>query len=160
MKMRVILFSVFVLILLFFCGCGKKKTAATPVWRTDIDSIEERVPLLEPIESCVWQTALTTNYSSRGIPAPEEYYIRGFIQISENVKAQILESYEWQDVEIDVNGLNKPPFVSMYEEFIKVEEFKKSEDFMQEHTKKSPCSVGEIILNPKTNTVYFDLSSM
>lgn len=149
-----------VAILLITSGCSKKKGEDEMAWRTDVVPVEKRIPLLIPIESCIWKTGQKTDYSGRGLPAPEEYYARGYIRISTSKKNQLLKGYEWQNVQVDLNQIDKPDFASLADEFFTSPDFKQSLNFMREHRKSSSFSEGEIILNSKTNTLYFDLFNL
>lgn len=149
-----------VAILLITSGCGKKEGDKKMTWRTDIAPVEKRIPLLIPIESCIWKTGQKTDYSGQGLPAPEEYYARGYIRISTNNKNRILKDYEWQNVQVNLNQIDKPDFASLADEFLTSQDFKQSVNFMRAHRKSSSFSEGKIILNSKTNILYFDLFNL
>lgn len=146
--------------LLIISGCDKNGKPDQAIWKTDASQLEKRLPLLAPIESCVWKWD-TTNYSGRGLPAPEDQRLYGYVRISNANKHRILQDYDWQSTQIDTTELTKPVSSSLADQFFSTQDFKQSDDLMRDHAEKVRLfRNGVIIFNPKTNVLYFDLYSI
>lgn len=135
-------------------------TTATISWRTDKPPIEKRIPLLVSFDECMWFEGQASNNTGRGLPAPEEYFVRGFIKITEPSARTLQVEYQWTPLTLDVATIDRPTTASIADGFFKGNSYLESKDFMREHTKRSAFSSGRIILNPDAMIVYFDLQNL
>ena len=99
-------------VLLFsIAGCDKNDKPKQMVWRTDVAPLEKRLPLLAPIESCIWQWHKVDD-SVRRDSAFEFEYIGGYISISSDTKNRILQDYDWESARSDVGEIPKPVWIN------------------------------------------------
>ncbi|MCK5000536.1 MAG: hypothetical protein KAS23_13420 [Anaerohalosphaera sp.] len=155
-NLRILL--IFLCCIFFLGGCGKKNVAKIE-WSTSGDVVKEKIPLLTLIDSCVFQNGKKTVHG-RGLPAPDEYFIRGYAKISNEQKDKLVKNYKWDNVVFDTSKLLVPDFPSIADDFLKSTSFKESSEFMRDHKKKSSFSVGLIVLDDASNILYFDLSNL
>jgi hypothetical protein len=150
---------IMLLVVLFATGCNKKDVLTeTNLWRSEIPPIEKRLPLIVPIESCIWQGGEIPSKGGRlSLPAPSEYFVLGYTKITDKVKNIILEKYDWQDVQITSYSLKRPADNVLVEEFLASNEFKVSFEFNKDHDKSCAYWVKIFIFSPESNIVYFDL---
>ncbi len=146
-----------------FMSCKEKTVSSgsnSIIWRTDKPPIEKRIPLLVPFEACIWHGGQSSNHSRGGLPAPEEYFIRGFVKIPNEATKHLLKDFNWNTTKFNISTINKPTTTSIADEFLSSKELLESEDFMRKHTKKSSFSNGRLILSPRSNVLYFDLANL
>ena len=151
----------FVALLLSVSCAGESKVgkAVTP-WRSDKEPVEKRLPLLVPIESCLWRMAQATDYSRDIVPAPDEFYLRGYARVGDADASRLLKAYDWRPVVLDVSALDRPTSSSVVESFASSREFFESAQFMGEHMQKSAFPGGRVVFSPETRQFYFDLRSL
>ena len=130
------------------------------LWKTDKSPVEKRVPLLVPFEQCIWNAGQASNHSAGGLPAPEEFFIKGFVEVSDETAKKIVTQYTWSPLTLNPLSIDKPTTPSIADSFFSANDFMESKDFMREHTKQSSFSKGRIILSPSTKIFYFDLQNL
>ena len=64
-------------------------------YRTDIEPLTNRFPILEGSTVCFWK-ASTINDSRA--PGPTDIYIRGFVVLTESTFNQLKEEYTWENI--------------------------------------------------------------
>jgi len=144
----------------FFERIKKAQGIDESSWRTDKAPIEKRIPLLVPFEECIWQGGQASNNSGRGLPAPEEYFVRGFIKIDEPISKALQAKYPWNSVSFDKTSIDKPSTSSPVDSFLAGGDYLESSDFMREQTKQSSSSNGRMIFSPTARVIYFDLQNL
>jgi hypothetical protein len=146
----------------FFKRIKEAQSAYEATWRTDKAPIEECIPLLVPFEECIWKGGQASDNSGGMIPlpAPEEYFVKGFIKIDDSTSKALREKYSWNAVKLEGTSIDKPATPGIADSFVSGGDYLESPDFMREHTRKSSFSNGRIILNPTTGVIYFDLQDL
>ena len=144
-------------------GCGHSSPPPkSNKWRTDTEPVARRMPLISSIDLCIWRTGKATNYSGGrlSLPAPEEYYIEGFIQLTGSQVQTIQEKYKWKDAPVNIVEIPSPSPSDLRDKFAAGKKYSVSDEFMQEHAQRSSYPQCKFILNAESCVLYFYLQSI
>lgn len=106
------------MLIVMMSGCRQSahqkngQVASTP-YRTDVQSIQRRLPKLVGITKCYWKGGQYGD--GRGVPGPGLYWMKGFVFLTGDEAMRIGKSYQWHDTsanwkpELDMSVLGVTP---------------------------------------------------
>lgn len=94
------------------------------------------------------------------LPAPEEYYLEGFIQLADSQAQTIQEKYKWKDASVNIGEIPSPSPSDLRDKFTAGKKYSVSDEFMQEHSQKSSYPICKFILNAESRILYFYIQNI
>lgn len=120
--------------------------------RTDRQPLDDRLPALAGFEACYWQGGAYSS-PSRFSVGPTDYWIRGFMVLSEDQCQRFVKAYMWQNANpVFPEGLD--PTITHRDSF----SWKADMTFTETILNESGC-LGQLYFDAAGRVLFFNLST-
>jgi len=124
-------------------------------YRTDIAPLQERFTNLGNIQSAYWKSGAYNGASFFGnLIGPTDYWLKGFILLSDTDYDIIQSEYNWDETEITFDdGIN--PSITGFDSY----KWYSSEDINEQLIYYTYHLMGEFYLDKRNKILYFDVNT-